>query len=228
MDYQNTINNKDYNILYNKYKYIFAGLKTRVDCYLLLEKIELNNTEKKILLSIIEGKKMEKMLDFITMSDTISELVNFKYREDVYSIITQLMIKTNNLAQINTFTRIANSKPLRPLNVTIKEQRYKKYIVSKECPHCKQICNADTNVDYIICGYGENGYDWEGCGKDWCFKCGKILCRSWKEDHLFIEDNRCHDMNCCRNHAKHNSKNYPTDYCHCTNKYIRRNISISK
>ena len=54
----------------------------------------------------------------------------------------------------------------------------------------ENVLNPDT--DYAICGYNEEtneGYDWNGCGCDWCFKCGKILCKKWQANDLFILTN---------------------------------------
>ena len=223
------INNSEYNKFYNKYKYVLSGLRTIEDSYLIMEKSKMHNSNKKLFMSMIEGKRPEKSIDFNLMIEIIKDLHNYKYREEAYSHIPQIMNKTNNLAQIKTFTRIANMKPLKPQFVTMKEIKNNAHIiVHKECPHCSHVCSAPKFTEYMICGFGNNGYDWEGCGKDWCFKCGKILCKSWENDMLFIEENRCHDMECCKHHSRHNSKSYPEDYCQCNNDFIKRNTIINK
>lgn len=217
------INNKEYYDFYNKYKHIMSGMRTIEDCYLIMEKSNLTIINKKILLSMIEGKKIEKCIDYILMKEIVRDLYNYKYREEAYAQIPLIMNKTNNLAQIKTFTRIANSKPLKPPFISIREINTNVSNISKPCPHCSHICTAPKFSEYIICGFGNNGYDWEGCGKDWCFKCGKILCKSWENDMLFIEENRCHNMECCKHHAHSNNKTYPDDYCQCNNDYVKRN-----
>ena len=59
----------------------------------------------------------------------------------------------------------------------------------------------------------KNGYDLKGCGRDWCFKCEKILCKLWEQDSLFLEMNRYHTKDCCKKHSIKNNKNYEKDYC---------------
>lgn len=222
----NFINNDEYNNFYNKYKYIISGLHTVEDYFLILEKLDLPIDKKNILSSLIYAKKPEKSIDYILMKEIIKDLYNYRYREDAYANLPQFLNKTNNLAQIKTFTRIANSKPFKPVyNNIIKEYRNPiQYNVYKQCPHCGHLYSAPKYTDYIICGFGENGYDWEGCGRDWCFKCGKILCKSWENDLLFIEENRNHDINCCKQHSILNNKIYPDDYCQCNNLFVKRNI----
>ena len=73
------------------------------------------------------------------------------------------------------------------------------------------------NTAYVICGYPDanRGYDWKGCCSDWCFSCGKMLCKTWDRDDLNVESNRFHDDECCKIHAKKNGHSYPKDYCNC-------------
>lgn len=228
------LNNIQYNDFFNKYKYVIAGLRTVEDCFLMLEKLNFVQNKKNIFLGLIEGKRESKIcdknIDYILMREIIRDLNNYKYREEAYAHIPQIMIKTNNLAQIKTFTRIANSKPLKPQHISVKELKNNSQSnVFKLCPHCGHSCQAPKFTEYIICGYRDNGgYDWEGCGKDWCFKCGKILCKSWDNDMLFIEENRSHDMECCKQHSVANNKKYPEEYCQCSNQFIKRNIIIEK
>lgn len=213
---------------FNRYKNIFSGLRTIPDCYYILSKLEVDTKTREIILSIIEEKKRntDKNLDMKTMIEIVNELDSYKYREDVYAQIPHFMTKTNNLAQIRTFTRIANSKPLRPEYMSMSKLKYKYHnLVTKKCPHCNHECKAAKFTEYVICGYQHNGgYDWEGCGKDWCFKCGKILCKSWDSNMLFIEENRVHNGICCARHAEINEKKYPDDYCQCKNLFVNRSI----
>ena len=95
---------------------------------------------------------------------------------------------------------------------------------TKKCPHCGYNITDKYNRAYIICGYNDEkkGYDWNGCGKDWCFRCEKILCKSWETHALHLEMNRSHNDECCSKHAKENNNKYPDDYCQC------RNINITR
>jgi hypothetical protein len=52
--------------------------------------------------------------------------------------------------------------------------------------------------------------------------CGKMLCKNWFNHELFVEMNRFHDTECCKNHAKENNKIYPDDYCMCQNTHVNR------
>ena len=96
--------------------------------------------------------------------------------------------------------------------------------ISKNCPHCYHVMNMLENTTYVICGYTSpnQGYDWNGCGKDWCFQCSKMLCKSWEMNALHLQMNRNHDDECCSKHAQNNSHKYPEDYCHCNNIHVRR------
>lgn len=215
------VNNIDLNEILQKYKHIINGLKTIEDRLLLMNKFTLSDKEKKLLISYINSKKIEKSIDYNAMKKIMCELLNMKYREDVNANMSQLMNRSTNLAQIKTFIRIANSKPLKP--IILPQQRETQNNIAKNCPHCDHKCYANQSTDYIICGYTEHGYDWIGCGQDWCFKCDKILCKLWDQDELYIEENRCHDNECCSKHAEIHNKKYPDDYCNCDNNYVKRN-----
>lgn len=211
---------------FNDYKNIVHGMRTRSDCYSIFEKLDLTYEQKNILISIINGKKAEKVYDFSTMNDIITQLNNIKYGEQIYIAINQLMEKTTNIAQIQTFNRIANSKPLKAEYLIGRDIKDNFNVKVKNCPHCNNKCKFPIFTEYVICGFGEKGYDWEGCGKDWCFKCGKILCKSWENNQLFIEENQIHDNSCCKHHANTHNKIYPNDYCQCQNVNVRRNIQF--
>ena len=82
--------------------------------------------------------------------------------------------------------------------------------------------SEDSSATYVICGYGTKGFDWQGCGFDWCFQCGKKLCKCWNVNHLYNLKNRFHNSKCCRSHALKTGGLYPDDYCQCRNKFVRR------
>lgn len=220
------MDNSNNNYILSKYKHMISGFRTIEDCYLILEKCIFDESDKLILLHLINCKRTEKCFNYITMKSILKELNEIKYKEDVYEYVSSVINKTENIAQIKTITRIMNGKPSRPYRDNyINDSEISDYIdrkIEKKCPHCCHINIAPTSTEYIICGYGENGYDWEGCGKDWCFKCGKILCRSWDVDMLFIEENRLHNGECCKHHSNINNKKYPEDYCHCSSSHIKK------
>src|ERR1700744_898792 len=144
---------------YNKYSKIFGGTKTLRDGYLLIDKIRIRNQERILALSIISNKRYYNQLDIETMIDVINDLNLCKYREEVYNKISQIMKLTSETAQIKTMTRIANSKPLKPIYISIKDVRDKQSDeITKKCPHCSLECTSDKNNNYIICGFEGNGY----------------------------------------------------------------------
>jgi hypothetical protein len=97
-------------------------------------------------------------------------------------------------------------------------------VLVKYCPHCSEKYISSESTTHVICGYNDshNGYNWTGCQKDWCFTCGKKLCKSWNENKLYLEPNRIHNSECCKQHAINNGESY-NNYCHCNNKYVNRN-----
>ena len=97
-------------------------------------------------------------------------------------------------------------------------------LVTKQCPHCLKNCTLSSDSEYTICGYinSKTGYDLVGCGKDWCFKCGKMLCKKWDIDQLFLAPNKHHDSECCKQHAKDNGRIYEIEYCQCINSNVTR------
>ena len=85
-----------------------------------------------------------------------------------------------------------------------------KYKLIKKCPHCNKTTKLPENTTYVICGYNDKKMDNNNkCGKDWCFKCGKRLCKSLFIDDLFEPKNRFHTNNCCYNYAQFNDLDYP-------------------
>ena len=212
---------------YNKIKIITSGCRTILDCEELLYKLLLDESKKNLIHSHIQTKNFGNIISLSNLKNILEELNKLKYREDVYEQINKLTKKTDDISQLKTFIRIANSKPLRPQYITLKEirERNQLSVIKKECPHCSHENLLNPETDYTICGYNEEtneGYDWNGCGGDWCFKCGKMLCKKWQSDDLFILTNRFHDDKCCKNHAIKNNLNYPDNYCMCKNLYVSR------
>ena len=217
---------------YDEFSNVLSGCRTILDAYHFSEKYSRNNPEMKSLISsMINGKRYEQLLDFKTMKYALENLDNIYYRDDADEFIELYCKKTTDVAQIRALTRIAKNKILRPTNkpkfdtaITVSTINEDNYMVTKKCPHCKNDCKTDAAVSYVICGYTNThkGYDWSGCGKDWCFKCEKILCKMWEPNKLYVELNRSHDGECCKRHAKENNYSYPEDYCQCSNDNVTR------
>jgi len=209
---------------YDEFKHILSGCRTILDAYYFGFLYNKHNVEMKGLVgSMINGKRYEQVIDLKTMSSTLETLNNCVYREDAEEIIETK--KTLDTTQLRTLMRMAKNKQSRPINrPRIDPPAEKKILVTKNCPHCLRECKTDVNVEYTICGYSDQhvGYDLQGCTKDWCFKCGKMLCFSWGQDELFLPMNRYHDDECCKLHAKENFKQYLEEYCHCSNNNVCR------
>lgn len=176
-----------------------------------------NIIEKKLINSLIFQSRYNKKMEldkFILYMNVIS---NIKYHNDASLIIGDIETLVNDSVQINTLKRIIKNKPAKQLG-DIESNKY-----FKDCPHCGRRRIGIDDVNYVICGYTNRGYDWKGCGKDWCFKCGKKLCKNWKTDILFNKFNRQHDNKCCKNHASKNNIDYINNYCQCTNEFVNRN-----
>ena len=220
----NFINNPILSKQYNKLKYNILGSKTKEDAYFILGKYKLDLKCYNLMISLINCKKYDHALDNENMKKYIFDVSNFKYKEDAYELISQVLLQTSDIAQVKTLTRIADMKPYKPQYISMKElrQRNKENNITKKCPHCGYKCSMSKNNVYVVCGYSDSGYDWEGCSQDWCFKCGKMLCKSWEQDHLYLPTNRFHDSKCCRRHAISHGNKYPECYCRCSNAFVLR------
>lgn len=93
---------------------------------------------------------------------------------------------------------------------------YEKYINRidknnmKECPHCGLHAYHRHKNGYMICGLAQNEISmYKGCWNDWCYDCGKKLCKNWSTDMLFDSENRIHTKECCLGKE---------EYCDCCNK----------
>jgi len=176
-----------------------------------------NEIEKILLNSIINKNKYDKKMDlekFIIYSNVL-ELVY--YYDDAEKIINDIEINIKDIPQLNSFKRIIKNKPHKQL------LEKDNIIITKNCPHCNRKNYGFISTPYVICGYNTKGYDWKGCGKDWCLKCGKKLCKNWSNDYLFNYLNRYHDSKCCKNYSSKFECKYPDDFCGCITEFVNRN-----
>ena len=209
------------------FTYILTGCRTVLDAYYFAEIYSRKNPEMRSLIySRVNGKRYETILDFKTMMSLIDSVNSCQYKEDAEDIIDLYSKKTLDNTQKKTLQRISRNKPSRPyMTKTIVDQnKIDKITITKNCPHCNHSNTCDVNSCYVICGYvnQRSGYDWKGCGKDWCFKCRKMLCKSWKENQLDVLYNRYHNNECCKSHAKEHNKNYIEEYCQCNTSNVNR------
>lgn len=203
---------------YKRYKPIFKHCKTREDIIYFLKYFNVRQCYHNILLSTNINNEPTHKLDFNTFNNIIHDLKNKNNREDAYKHVESIIEKNPDQSQINTLTRICNSKPFKAQDSYDKSYYKTSNIETKFCPHCGNICEAPIGTTYIVCGYsgGNDGHDWDGCGHDWCFKCEKKLCKTWEKDHLYVETNRSHNNKCCYIDAIRNKSGYLEEYCQCS------------
>jgi hypothetical protein len=222
---------------------ILSGCRTMLDAFYFAEKIiSINPNYKDLLIGMIYNKKYDKVMDMRTIAHMLSELNSLLYREEVDEYINQNMKNNSDNIQMNSFLRFGRNKTVKTHNIT-KDKLYKFSFqpnvfnrkqkifddvnntnsLTKHCPHCNIITKVPNDSEYAICGYLNNnkGYDWDGCGKDWCPKCDKLLCKSWDKNKLFVSINRFHDGTCCKEYADKNNISYDK-FCKCLTPFVNR------
>jgi len=205
---------------YHEFRYILSGCRTIYDAIYFAELYSNQYSEtKELVTNIVHGKRYEKILSFKNIKMLIEKINELKYREDAEEIIKYNTSDNSDQIQLTTLMRLARNKPSRPAPVKTNQ-------IEKRCPHCSRVNLYDPEKTYIICGYVDDriGYDWNGCGKDWCFKCNKMLCKVWDKNSLFILSNRYHNSECCKRHAKETNRNYLEEYCQCNNINVNREV----
>jgi len=220
--------------IYKLFNNILCGCKTMLDAIYFAEKIIKHNGEyKDLLIGMIHGKKYDKVLDYRTIAHTLNELNEIEFREDIDEFINKNLKNNVDLTQLNSILRISKIKNIKIRN-TKDKNRVKlsdnlfitnkdfinnglsgEQLIHKSCPHCNINITIPKDKNYIICGYiYDNSFDWLGCGKDWCNRCNKMLCKSWNEDNLIDKNNRIHDITCCKEYANKNNIDVSL-FCNC-------------
>lgn len=153
-------------------------------------------------------------IDLATKLSSLQSVNSAETRDDAITLKSKLLSNTSDPIFLKTLERIIARR--KDIYVVSQSRNHPRYI-TKKCPHCNINTTLPDNTYYVVCGYTDSnrGYDWNGCCNDWCFNCGKMLCKNWERDSLHLESNRMHDDECCREHAKRHNKNYKKDYCHC-------------
>ena len=69
----------------------------------------------------------------------------------------------------------------------------------RQCPWCKRWCLKDLNCNYIFaCGLSERGFVIDaGCGRSWCWECGKKFCGLYYDSQGKKISNKTHHDMCC-------------------------------
>lgn len=223
MDKHNDLTNK----IYNELRVILSGCKHISDATEIAIMYKSRYPEyEKLITGLINGKVYENTMSIKNIHSVLIDISLQTYKEDVLDLIDNICDgRIISEPQKRSFLRLSKLKILKPISKVIDiAKKTKVEYEKKECPHCGHICVAPKGTEYIICGYTDphKGYDMKGCGRDWCFSCGKILCKTWDKNTLFLESNRYHDGDCCMDHAKKHGKMYNKDYCHCINTNVNR------
>lgn len=217
---------------YVEFSHILSGCRTITDAYFFAEIYLKSNPEMGTLIySMINGKRYDQVLDLKSIKSALEITNDQKYKEDADEYMENYIQKTSDNIQKKTFNRIIRYKPHKPHDMVKKksdmlECGIQQVYITKNCPHCESPTTCPIDTKYTICGYANSatGYDWKGCGKDWCFECGKMLCKSWDANKLLLQMNRFHDVECCEHHACLHNKDYIQNYCQCSNKNVNRTI----
>jgi hypothetical protein len=208
--------------IYKQLKSIYDGCDTILDalpfCNMYVEKYP---HMKKIIISYTNGKIYNGNIDIKTKQNMLNDIFLCDNKDEANIMISILREKTNDDICKRAMDRIANCKLYHK-----REYKHSEPVVNirKKCPHCDHVTCMEKESTYVICGYTNptQGYDWNGCGKDWCFQCKKILCKSWEGHKLLLKLNRTHTDVCCSKHARDNGHTYPNDYCQCSNLHVHR------
>ena len=75
---------------------------------------------------------------------------------------------------------------------------------AKQCPWCMRWCLKDAACNYVFaCGLETNGkfHIGGGCGKSWCWECGKKFCGQYIDPTTGLKTNLAkedHNDHCCK------------------------------
>jgi len=186
-------------------------------------------------LELIYEHYTDKDSENIHLCTLIRIIKNKKYRSTpMYDQIDNSNIwrsNRHNLINVGNIAHMMNNSSELYTNDSIRNYKnaIKKKVIVKKCPHCDKEHRGTINTQYVICGFDDDnnkGLNWDGyCWRDWCFVCGKKLCKSWGDDQLFLEPNRIHNNHCCKDRAP-TPESYATEYCACSHKYVHRDIAV--
>jgi hypothetical protein len=203
---------------YYMYKHIFSGVFAIDDIIFLKNKCPVEDWG--MIDSILKISNIPTYFSCAYMNEIIKNMANLQFQDDCEKYLSELQTKTatNNVKcsniQQETFTKIMSTKMRSGTYIELPK-------LEKRCPHCGRINSATIGTSYIVCGIDSRGiipidYSNNACLKDWCFTCGKKLCKSWYTDELYIKENRKHDGECCKIQSKKIGNKYLDDYCQCS------------
>ncbi len=183
-----------------------------------------NEIEMELINSLVDKTRFVKHIAHDKFRAYVDLIINIMYYNDAVRLCNEIKTWTLDRAQINTINRILKMKEhlytIHAMDLNVNERYVKIY---KKCPHCKTRYVGDEFTNYVVCGYNpHSGFDWNGCGRDWCFTCEKKLCKCWNVNQLFNIQNRHHNAKCCKKYAAKTDCVYPEDFCQCQTEYVER------
>lgn len=219
--------------LYINCCYMLSGCGHIFDAYNLIKSYNITSeTERTFITNLIKSKTYRNIIDIKTFNELLQDLKNMDDKWSCYTILNKIDDSRFDEIQNKTIQRIIGSKPDKNINKETELQNQKiidDNETTKKCPHqgCENFVKV-KNQQYVVCGYTDiqKGYDNIGCGRDWCFKCGKKLCKSWLVDKLFLQKNRVHNFKCCEAYALTHGDQYPEDFCVCIENNIIRSDNL--
>lgn len=207
--------------MYVQMRALYNGCSSTIDAMNISECLfETYPEHKQLIISYRDSLIFPDTVDTTTKIASIASIVDTTDRDKAIQLKNSLTSRSTDTIYSKSLERAVHSKRKYHTNIT-----YAKEYMTRICPHCGVNMRMEEDTKYVICGYPDprRGYDWRGCGADWCFQCEKMLCKTWERDELNIEFNRQHDSTCCKNHAKKSGYDYEKDYCHCpTNNNVLR------
>jgi hypothetical protein len=210
---------------YYIYKKVFFRDMADDDINFIIDKC--NKDDEDIIKNIVKTNKyvteknMKIKVGYSSMKKIMEEIDKQKYRKISYEYLDDLKkICYFDDVQLSVLDKMIELKKINEQYINID---YDAPIESKKCPHCGTINTAPIGTTYIVCGVDMQGKKSinelnliETCRNDWCFVCGKKLCKNWYNDELYIKKNRIHNDKCCEKHAEQHGFKYPDDYCQCS------------
>lgn len=206
------------------YKEVYAQLRAILEgCDTILDALPFCNKcaekyphMKTMIFSYTNGRTYKDNIDIKTKQSMLNDINLCDDRDDALELLSKFTTRTTDDVYKKTLERITQKKHYRRIDYRHSVQNTTVNI-SKKCPHCSHVLHMPEDTGYVICGYHDTskGFDWNGCGRDWCFHCSKMLCKKWELNLLNLQMNRSHDDECCAKHATENIYKYPDDYCQC-------------
>lgn len=182
-----------------------------------------NEHDRQLLESAYNGvRRNSRHIGYIRYTEIINDLIKIPTKKGIIDELQKLNDKDIVDYQRAVLMRILKSKSITDNNDSIDTEK-SSIVISKPCPHCGTVYSMPNKTTYVICGYTNGAFDWKGCKRDWCFNCGKKLCKKWNRDRLFIHSNRFHTISCCKKYALKIGYE-PADYCDCNYSMVNHKI----